>query len=328
MRTKDEWKQILEETLPPKEEHVARNRAITAYYAKWYLQKPDLLKWAGMASFASFQVGVGLALAAMLAAPDMMITTAQPDKEENILDLALKLPGLALNVFFSIPVALHDAATRELLRNDLDLIKLGNDEIFNDIGWAHLAYIEEGLDAIKANASEHEREYMLRGFQIIDEGAKMLDDPEKRAAGEKQIFEGNISLLRQEQLQTLPPIFARVTMLGRVFSSVGSMLDFASAGFGSGGRVSSFSFHFGNLTVIAGMRSITNAEDRWEWIEQDMLPAWKQVEASFAEGSGLHRRLVAMANQEPAPLHQVADLMNTLYPVLGMKANPFAPVRA
>lgn len=321
MRTKDEWRNILEAKLPPKARYIARNRAITAYYAQWYLQKPHLLKWAGMASFASHQVGIGLAVAEMLAAPNTMITTVRLPKQSNLLDLGARIYGLAFNLVFSIPVALHNAATRELMLNDLDLIKYGNDAIFDDIGWAHLAYIEDGITAIEANVSESERECMLRGFQMIDAGAKKLDDPAERAAGQELIRTGNILLLKHEQMNILPSVFGSLTSNGKVGVSLGSVLDFGENG--SNGRLSiaSFNNYFGSFAILSGQRCLTKFEDRWEWLEHDLLPLWDELEAAYVENCPLHRRLVAMANQEPTTLQQVTTLMNAVYPLVGLKVD-------
>jgi hypothetical protein len=57
---REPWIAQAEESLPPESQVCRRNRAITATYARLYLRQRDLFKWAGMAAFASFQVGLAL----------------------------------------------------------------------------------------------------------------------------------------------------------------------------------------------------------------------------------------------------------------------------
>src|SRR5690349_10814351 len=63
----EEWQQKAEEGLPPAADAIERNAEITARYVGWYLREPDLFKWAGMAAFASRQVGVAIGLDAVSA---------------------------------------------------------------------------------------------------------------------------------------------------------------------------------------------------------------------------------------------------------------------
>ncbi len=56
--SREYWQLILEDKLPSKEASLQRNIAITAQYASWYLEKPKVFKWAGMAAFVSNAVGL------------------------------------------------------------------------------------------------------------------------------------------------------------------------------------------------------------------------------------------------------------------------------
>src|SRR5580765_2317043 len=56
------WRAAAEAELCPSGDPVERNAAITARYARWYLSTPTLFKWAGMAAFASHQVGIAIRL--------------------------------------------------------------------------------------------------------------------------------------------------------------------------------------------------------------------------------------------------------------------------
>lgn len=57
---REPWLAKARELLPGEGQVLARNRAITAAYAALYLRQRELFKWAGMAAFASFQVGLAL----------------------------------------------------------------------------------------------------------------------------------------------------------------------------------------------------------------------------------------------------------------------------
>ena len=319
MPTREEWQAQLERRLPPKTSFVARNRAITACYARWYLQEPSLFQWAGMASFASDQVGVALALVELLNSPHQAVTELPtPAQAQNLIDLGVEIYSRALSVTLLVPLALHDAATRPLLLNDLELIKQGNDAIFADIGWAHLAYATEGLKAIEANTREPALASVLEGFRLMDEGAHRLSDPADYQAGAALIRQGSVTLLRHEQLDILPPFFDRMSDLGHLFASVCAWLVFE----GSVGLVGHpwFCGHVGPLAVISGQRSVTNPTQRWDWIERDVLPKWARVSATYTEQSALHRRLLAFAAEAPTMLQQAAALLNFVYPALGLRA--------
>jgi hypothetical protein len=280
-----------------------------------------------MAALASAQVDIALAVAEMLAAPDALVANDRAAQENNLLDAGLRLYDLALGLICSAPVALHDMATRALLRNDLDLLKYGNDAIFDDIAWAHRAYLEGGLKEVEAGVAASEEGYLLSGFRKIDEGARKLELPAEREAGKELIFKGNVDLLRHEQQKTLQPLFERLTDMGKLMVSLGGMLDFDGMGTYGMGAASSFGLYFG-LAAITRQRCLSRFEDRWEWLDKDALPVWQQIDASFREGSPLHRRLVALAGREQTVWQQASALMNTLYPALGLRLQPAALVAA
>jgi hypothetical protein len=319
MPTREEWQAQLERQLPPKTSFVARNRAITALYARWYLQEPWLFQWAGMASFASDQVGVALALVELLNSPHRVVAEVPtPAQTQNLLDLGVEIYGRTLSLALLLPLALHDTTTRPLLLNDLELIKQGNDAIFADIGWAHLAYATEGFKAIEANAREPELAGIVEGFRLMDEGAHRMSDPADYQAGAELIRQGSVRLLRHEQMDILPPFFEQMSDLGHIFASVGAWLDFEGV-VGLAGQPW-FGGHVGTLAVVSGQRSVTNPTHRWEWIERDVLPKWARVTSTYHEQSALHRRLLGLAAEAPTMLQQAAALLNFIYPALGLRA--------
>jgi hypothetical protein len=289
-RTKQEWSELLESELPTKEKMVERNRAITAHYAAWYLKKPELFKWSGMAAFASRQVGLALAVAELMHAPDKFTGGSSQTESSASFDLG-QLFQQGVNTLLFIPSFMHSMAAQQLLLADLDQLQRGNNNIFADIGWAHALYLEGGFKEFEKNCGEQEQEYMYEGFRLIDEGAQLLERGVEEERARRIIWEGNVLLLRHEQINTLQPIFDAISSQGRIVISFGSELDF------SGGAKASFSTYSGYFETLAGLKSVTESRYRWAWIENDVLPAWKRVECTFCEGSALQMELRQLAAQ-------------------------------
>ncbi len=310
MPTREAWNDQLEQQLPPPSDFVARNRRITSFYARWYLQEPWLFKWSGMAAFASDQVGLALAIAELLRAPrNLLISETAPVSSRNLLDVGRNLYSQLFTLALFIPVTLHSSFSRQLLLNDLELLKQGNDAIFADIGWAHAAYAQGGLREIEANVRDGERESLLAGFQMIDEGAQRLTADPNDAEALQLIRQGNVALLRHEQMNTLPTYFDRMSDFGRSIASFGAWMNFegkptTSPWFGS---------HAGPLSLFIGSKSVTRPADRWEWIERDVLPKWGAVDRSYREGCAMHQRLVAMANESPTMITQAATVLGPIF---------------
>ena len=311
-RLKEEWIEQLEAGLPPKERIVERNTAITAQYAAWYLQKPELFKWSGMAAFASKQVGIALAFSELMHAPDQIVIQEETQDEGFSFDPG-KLFRSALNTLFSVPSFMHSVAARQLFLSDLDEIRRGNNSIFEDIAWAHAAYLECGIAEIEKNCGDGE--YMLQGFRMIDAGSRLLNNEPKNEEARRMIWEGNVLLLRHEQIQTLQPVFDAISQQGRIVVSFGSELDFSGALPNVKASFSSFSGYF---ETLSGIKSVTDRDHRWQWIEKDVLPAWEKVDCTFCEGSGLKKQLEAFAAGESAMIHQVKQYAANLFHLPGI----------
>ena len=312
LRSKDEWKAETESLLPPREEIIQRNRAVTSHYARLYVDHRDLFKWAGMAAFASSQVGVALAFAEMMLTPGRMMENRTPQKADDLFEGVGFFIAEAAKTLFSLPFTVYDVASRNILLNDLEEIRKGNNAIYNDIAWAHRAYLGGGLAEIEENISENEREFLLAGFCMIDQGRKLLvsdNDPEE---AKTLIREGNVKLLRHEQINTLGPVFDAISSQGRVVVSFGSELNFGEAAPSGSVSRASFADHFGYFDTLTGNRSVTNPEHRWKWIEENVLPAWYAVDEGFSTWKGAARRFKSMAEGEPNMLQQVSYFASTL----------------
>lgn len=315
-KSRQEWNDEVESRIPPKSRIVERNRSITAQYAAWYLGNPELFKWAGMAAFASSQVGLAIAVAELMNPPGS-ISSAGTAKDETSFPDPGRLLGQAAGALLYIPSLMYSFAAGQFLLRDLEEIRRGNNGIFYDIGWAHAAFLEGGIGEIERNIVSGEEEYLLGGFRMIEEGRRLLASGSREALPGMLIWEGNVRLLRHEQLMTLQPVFNALSLQGRVIASLGSELDFPEPAEGVPAVKPSFSTHAGYLETITGWKSVSDPDHRWAWIEESVLPSWEKLDKSFAEGTPLKKRLEAFAAQEPAMVHYVAAFARRLFGTSG-----------
>lgn len=285
--TKEEWLGLVESGLPPVDRYSERNRAITSRYARWYLDHQNVFKWAGMASFASRQVGVAIVVAEMLQAP-------QRSGNANLL------------------AALHRFGAERLLLHDFEEIRKGNNNIFRDIAWAHAAFIHGGFPEVEANAEGSDRGLMLDGFDAIARGMARLTDDPGDPEGLRLVWEGNIALLRHEQLHILQPVFDLLSPGGRVLASFGSELDFSCTFPADRRCIASFPSHYGYVETLAGWKSIADADHRWQWVAANVIPAWMEADRGVASCRPRMEHVLAMSAGDPGFLHHVSAFTGRL----------------
>jgi hypothetical protein len=276
LQTREEWQRIAESVLPPEERYSDRNRMITARYAGWYLENPGILKWAGMAAFASRQVGL-----AILAAELMMAPERQSD-DGNLL------------------LALHRFGADRLMLADFEEIRTGNNNIYRDIAWAHAAYVGGGMAELEACAAKREDDLLVEGFGMIDRGRQLLRRDANDREAERLIWEGNIFLLRHEQVDVLQPVFDRLSSGGRVLASFGSELDFSGSPIPDSRYRASFSSLHGYFETLAGAKSVANPADRWQWVEQCVIPSWKAADRQMVREWSGRNEMQKMATAQQA----------------------------
>jgi hypothetical protein len=287
-RTRESWRQELEAELPALERYADRNRVITARYAGWYLEHPHIFKWAGMASFASRQVGLAILMAELLTKPERIEADA-------------------------LLLSLHRFGADRLLLADFEEIRQGNNNIYRDIAWAHAAYIAGGMDELMACASETEDAKLITGFDIIDRGRELLRLNENDDEGERLVWEGNLFLLRHEQVDVLQPVFDRLSPAGRLMASFGSELDFSGSVLPDFRCRTSFSSFHGYFETLAGLKSVTNPADRWQWVEKSVIPAWQSADRQMKiEWSGTSELMVMAAGE-----HGIVQRLSTFISAFG-----------
>lgn len=249
-KSKNDWlKQALSEfitykTQVPNQINVsdaqAYNRQVTTAYARMYLSNPAAFKWAGMAAFASKGVGEGMHAA---------WTLGWGAGAQTFTPAALWIGGLILG----------RTATPKMGQLLFWALSGGNRLLWADVFWQHLAYRDAGYQALTdAKAAGEITDRVLAAWTLIDAGVSAKD--------QDKIWAGNAALLKYEQ-----EVFLQGTIYDR--SEVKALWKEISPDVPSPipGHNIKFIDHVpgGNIGVFA---------DRWKWVEESMLPAWKGLE--------------------------------------------------
>jgi hypothetical protein len=253
MTRTNRWREELEREMPPREDPVAYNRAITAHYARWYLAEPRF-KWAAMATFPSYQTGQLLALA---------------HGHENERHGAVRM-------------ARRGAAA--VLGSAIALVRDTNAAVFADVGWAHHAFIATGGDA-QAIAREHDAQNesdLVRAFAELAHARDIERREGPCPASRFAIWEGTRLILRHEQLVTVQPIFGRIVGAWRMHLTLLSATPFHEL---ATEKVHDTRFlphalrRWARTRIASDLPDMTKFEQRWPWIEQEVLPLYREVES-------------------------------------------------
>jgi hypothetical protein len=229
-------------------------RAVYAYYQHLFDQNHNL-QWAGMAKLAGGTVYGGLM--------DMYtLSQMQRDPWERIAagGLGLLLGG-PVGLFTAEAVNEGGLAITHAEANKFqDAFLQMQKTIFMDMAWQHAAYTHGGMDAVTAlhaadaNGSPNGMDNATyAAWQQISSGDPNL------------VAKGNETLLKREQFQVLQPMYDQVTqgLDGKAFAIVVS--DITKSPVPNGKPFSDYP------------GQVTNFNDRWNWIEQDMLPRYRQL---------------------------------------------------
>ncbi|MEO1435995.1 MAG: hypothetical protein AAFV80_10695, partial [Bacteroidota bacterium] len=250
-----DWKAQLEQQLPKSERVIARNKIISGNYAAFYQKAPKLYKWAGMAAFASHHVGMALLPLVVNKGKIKGPEELAPDGERGWSD-------------------------------DLNLLRLLNNAIYDDIGWVHERYLDPafGLSGLTQLLGRNEHyQGILKAFQLIDQGKQMMESGHQ-AAGQAIIWKANVDILRHEQFEVVQPIFTRLNQsFTRVLSFCAS-LDFDARHTKTDWKTHSSFFWFTllrspkTLATNKFMPNLIDLEQRWYWIERSLVPNWQKTE--------------------------------------------------
>ena len=257
------WKALAEGLLTNQSCVFHRNLEISSRYAWIYKHLPACFKWAGMAAFASYHVR-------------LVLYPFRLDTDRG---------GYA-----DIPRSL--ARQRALLLDDVNTIRETNNDIFDDIFWAHLAYCsaDDGIERLRA-LLRPERHYgpLLAGFEAIDEGRAVLEDetasPTDRRAADDLIWHGNVQLLEHEQRAVVQPNFDRLSCKFARLFSLGSALSFEVRGvrqelaYFSSFYLYSFGRGIPRVLRTQAWPRLTRFDDRWRWIVTAIVPRFRRLDA-------------------------------------------------
>lgn len=292
------WQRKALRYVPPRADLRGRNAAVTAMYAKLYMERPDVFKTYGASAFSSHRVGLVLTLYEFLG-------------RHGLTTQALGLAGR-----FSERARRRSERRAQGLRANLDLLRKANNDIYDEIAWAHLAYVGKrrgGIEAVEAGALGNDgQSVVLEAFRRIDEGARLRrealagGDASQLATADGLIWDGNLLLLRYEQEVILQPCLERLSLGMNVFLSALTWIDFDLETFlplphdwwlhpwrflRDVRRRADFridmSWFFGamllrNPRLLMSTRSLPSfarLDHRWAWIEQRVMKLWRKVEA-------------------------------------------------
>jgi len=274
------WKALAEGLLADECCAFHRNMQISARYVWLYQLRPESLKWAAMAAFASHHVRLAL------------------------FPFRLDSDGTG---YVDLPRSL---GRPKLLRlTDVDVIRATNNAIFDDIFWVHLVYgtDENGIERLR-DLLRDDPHYMpvLAGFEAIDRGRRALEggklSAEARQAADDLVWKGTVQVLEHEQRAMVQPCFERLSCAFARLVSVAATTSFEVRGPRQAiGYFTSFYLHLLIRCMpqtVAARRwpRITRFEDRWHWLLTSVVPRFRRLEASERLLDARLRRIAAEAH--------------------------------
>ena len=239
------WKRVAQKDLPPEEKELERNAAITARYARWYLEKRDLLKWAGMAAFASHQVGIALAI-------DQATGGVFPD-----LDVVRE--------------------TNNLVYDDIGWTHLAYDA-------GRSRAVEEALTGaeprVRAGYS-----MLLDGFRLIDDGRNRIADGWKRLGQNLVWKGSLLLLKHEQFHTVQPQFGKLSRNFTWLFSLATSMEFHPDHHEVKWQDVSWFTWYMWTVGILVLVTTLSPPdivlrEHRWFWIRTRLFPLWQTLKAS------------------------------------------------
>ncbi len=268
------WKAVADGFLTSRCCAFHRNMEISSRYAWMNELLPACFKWAAMAAIASHHV--------RLALYPLRLDTERHGYVETLHSLFRR---------------------RVLLIEDVNTIRSTNNAIFDDIFWAHLAYVtaDDGIERLRALLhSDNHYAPVLAGFEAIDRGRRVLENHAAsagdRRVAEDLIWDGNIQLLEHEQRALVQPNFDRLSSAFARLISIGSATTFEVRGVRR--DLAYFtSFYLSSLPQAVwhgrwghGWPRITRFDDRWRWVSMSVVPRFRKFDAdSQLVGASLRR---------------------------------------
>jgi len=165
--------------------------------------------------------------------------------------------------------------------DDVQVIRILNNRIFLELGILHLAFSQLDYNVFKNQLIESNKHtIVLSAFEKLNR-ARIESNPE---IAEKLIWEANIDILHHEQYYVVQPMFNKLTTS---FSSALSLI--ASFDYRVNHKRTNWVFasKFFSFMMVKGFSvtknnyfipSITNYDQRWFWITEDLVKKWRKLE--------------------------------------------------
>ncbi|OLF09685.1 hypothetical protein BLA60_17995 [Actinophytocola xinjiangensis] len=250
-------------------------RAGYEYYAGLFADRPQL-HWAGMAKLAGTVVYAGFEDMRMVRDLLRDTSTAVPESwpiTRRVAEAFAQLTDQQIAHFENKFLEMHQA-------------------VFLDLAFQHEAYRREGVGGIErlANNGDLPRE-------LVDVW-RMIDSSEPAT-----VAEGNRLLLLREQKQVLQPFYDEIVKdsTGQIFTQVISATTQSPIPGGAGLLDGS---RGGNVAVF---------DDRWSWIQGDMLPKYEQF---LASRPGEAKELIGRSITDASDRFRISERLTLPVPAL------------
>ncbi len=249
----DQYKKEAENVIAPAGDDVRqRNKIISGAYADLYVKSKKKFKWAGLAAYASKQVGCGM-------------------------DYAKKMSSIG-RAAGSLPVV--GALTEASAQYTLDMLGKGNKELFLDIYPLHRFFEEQGPEQFKkcseeinpATGKPRVEKYARDGFAALQNGdakthIKEIANHEQINVLQKSIY--NDTRMRAILLANQLPLNVKVPGLGQVGTSPAELVIGKGCTGDDGSPVSKFK----------GSK-LYDVPQRMKWILEEAAPEYGKIEGS------------------------------------------------
>jgi hypothetical protein len=238
----------------------AINQRLTAAYARMYLRDPETYKWPGMAAYASWLIGWAERVARKI------------QQEQEYISLARFFFGTTPGAGIQIAEAL----------------RRGNIFLFRRIHWQHLAYDTRGLKELMRISRTQElpiTDAEVDAWRQIDAGRlARADRPDgaTSSAADEFVWGGAERLLRYEQEMVLQP---RVYDYDRDVWKEFSRVAFSP--------IPGDAHEFIDLSPDG---TLSDFDQRWDWVSNSMLPAWRNLDANDRRTVVVHMELLAQGD--------------------------------
>jgi hypothetical protein len=301
------------------EPNMVNIQAVYTYYGKLFLDHPEL-QWAGMANM------IGPSFAGGFMDIDMFRQFAQ--------DFATKLNGLPAEVRKSLPPELQMLASAggQLSANELQYFEtkfLGMQKhIFFDQAAAHEAYLAGPPNNKAAYIDEMQKGGLFPGDVPPDKTANAWHVIANPHSTPQQIMDANGTLLYREQNVVIKDQYNQMYNhdgpVGKVFTYMMTTVGAASIpGTHAPGEYRPLTFGGDvSIPVVVGKETvgvhvvtplpdfnITNAQDRWDYVTHDTLPAYQKLLQTNPE---LARQIVATPVQDRISQQRLSARLPTI----------------